>query len=719
MTRKRSTERLLTLAWICIASAHSLPGHPIPFDNSSGPLAVAILDATGNGDYTTLAQATAAFSGVAGGINRPWLLQLNDGYYVETEDSFLGQSFGPAGSLTIKPATGAHPVIEFTATITHVTFRGHIVLGVPADRNWWPDPANNSISKDAFTIDGSNTVGGTTRDLTFRSVINTPQYELLRLMGDNDGVVIKNLIIENSKSGNNVYACIGLGAIHSPAIGFRLPDDCLIQNCQLTALGSGPSSSGIFIFRSNGDIDSGLAIRNVRVLGNTIASRQRGVYISCVADATVAHNDITIQGLSPGYSHQGIFHYTANGATGWKQSIYGNRISITCPSNTSQNVIGIFLDVGDGVMSGTYYVYNNTIEEMNVIGLTSPADVRYRCISAANVRSHYYFLHNSIRMSPNPLITGALPNRVAGISIPLAMTTGSVTIRNNIIRGGSTGALAALISSASSNGFLADGNDLFPAESTNVGVLESDLDSPYKTFAEWQAGGYDPHGISLDPWVAATAYSGVWDSSLHFDGDPGPAYRGAPVGIRTDIDGMIRCATSPFIGADEPIFTPLSVLSGHGTPIPPVGVTNLQTGPLRIHTARVDSPVYENLTAWSCTGFTGTGVIPPQGTANSVAFVADTTESSTIVWHWRVSGYYLAVESEGGTVYVHGAASTGGYFQSDSTLSIEAVPEDGYQFLNWSGDLAGKLNSQTLLLDSPKTIRAHYLGPFAANWRVY
>jgi len=243
MIHTYSSVPLLGLVFLCIALAYPLSIQSAPFDDSSGSLAVATLDATGNGDYATLAQASAAFSGVVGGINRPWLLQINDGLYIETQDSFFGQSFGPSGSLTIKPASEAHPIIEFTANVAHETFRGHIVLGVPADRDWWPDSANNSISKDAFTIDGSNTPGGTTRDLTFRSSVNSPQWELLRLMGDNDGVVIKNLIITHAHTDYKIYVCIGLGAVNSPSIGDRIPDDCLIQNCQLTALGSGPSSN--------------------------------------------------------------------------------------------------------------------------------------------------------------------------------------------------------------------------------------------------------------------------------------------------------------------------------------------------------------------------------------------------------------------------------------------------------------------------------------------
>lgn len=704
-------------AWVVFAA----PVWAVPFDSSSGAPAVAILAAGGGGDYTTLAEASAAFSGVAGGIHRPWTLQINDGVYIEAEDSFFAQTFGPSGSLTIKPATGAQPVVDFIATATHLTYQGQIIFGAKGDANWY-DPANNAPSNNAFTIDGSNTVGGISRDLTLQSSVSSPQRQLVRVVGDNDGVVIKNLIVRKSDPSSTIYVCIGLGAVRLSALGDLTPDGCLIQNCELTAQGSGPSGFGVEAYNSNGFLSFGVAIDNVRVLDNTIVAKQRGVFLSRVASATVANNDITIQNGSSGlYSYQGIFHYNANGTVGWTQSIYNNVIDMTCPSYSGQGITGILLDAGDDTMYGTYHVFNNAIVNLTVTGLSSSSDVHCRGLVASNKRSNYSVLHNSIRLDLNPYINGATLHRVAGIAIPVPMATGSVTFKNNIVRCAQTGTYAAVISSASSNGLVFDGNDLFPATTPYVGVVVGAPGSPFATFADWQSAGYDPNGVSVDPIVPDPPAPGVWDSSLHFDGDPGVNYWGIPVGVARDIDGMIRSTTAPFRGADEPILTSLTVFSGHGEPVPPVGTTNLPTGPLTFYTAYVPSPATEGLSTWACTGFTGTGVVPAGGSTPSVSFVASSTTSSSLTWHWQLASHYLAIDSSSGTVYVDGVPSSGGFFPADATLSLEAVPDPGCEFAAWSGDLTGSSNPVSLLLDSPKAVTASYIrvNPVRGSWHLY
>jgi len=703
--------------WVVFAA----PVWAVPFDSSSGGPAIAILTADGGGDYTSLSEASAAFSGVAGGIHRPWTLQINDGVYIEGEDSFFAQSFGPSGWLTIKPAPGAQPVVDFIATASHLTYQGQIIFGAKGDANWY-DPANNAPSSNAFTIDGSNTVGGTSRDLTFQSSVNTPQRRLVRVVGDNDGVVIKNLVVNKSDPSPGIYACIGLGAVRVSALGDLTPDGCVIQNCQLTAQGGGPSGFGVEAYNSNGYLSLGVAIDNVQVLNNTILAKQRGVFLSRVGSATVANNDITIQNGSSGqYSYQGIFHYNAHGTLGWTQSIYNNVIDMTCPSSSGQGITGILLDAGDDTMYGTYHVFNNTIVNLTVTGLSSPSNVHCRGIVAGNKRSNYDVLHNSIRMGLNFYISGETLHRVAGIAIPLPMTTGNVTVKNNIVRTAQTGTYAAVISSASSNRLVLDGNDLFPATTPYVGIVEGALGSPFATFTEWQSAGYDPNGVSVDPTVPDPPAPGVWDSSLHFDGDPGVNYRTVPVGVARDIDGMIRSATAPFRGADEPILTPLTVFSEHGEPVPPVGTTHLPTGPLTFYTAYVPSPATEGLSAWGCTGFTGTGVVPAGGSTPSVGFVASSTVSSTLTWHWQIASHYLDIVSSSGTVHVDGVPSSGGFFPADATLSLEAIPAPGCEFTEWSGDVAGNSNPISLFLDSPKAVTASYIrsNPVCGDWRLY
>jgi len=48
-------------------------------------------------------------------------------------------------------------------------------------------------------------------------------------------------------------------------------------------------------------------------------------------------------------------------------------------------------------------------------------------------------------------------------------------------------------------------------------------------------------------------------------------------------------------------------------------------------------------------------------------------------------------------------------FQTNSNVRLEAIPEPGYHFANWGGDLTGSENPATVKLSSRKAITAHFL----------
>lgn len=51
-------------------------------------------------------------------------------------------------------------------------------------------------------------------------------------------------------------------------------------------------------------------------------------------------------------------------------------------------------------------------------------------------------------------------------------------------------------------------------------------------------------------------------------------------------------------------------------------------------------------------------------------------------------------------------------FDSDTHVSLEAVPAFGYVFNNWSGDLSGTTNPTAIKMDCDKSITAS----FSFNW---
>jgi len=539
-----------------------------PFDNSTGVAAVAILDGTGAGDYTTLAAASTAFNTVVGGINRAWTLQVNNGTYTEPTNSYFGNTFGIDGSLTIKPASGATPILNFTYIgAAPAGVIGHVVIGVTNGNA--PDTSNCFSSNSKYIIDGSNTPGGITRNMTWiagspTTALATPMNYVVTVFGNNDNVIVKNMDIEIYDT-SGAHAPIRWASGNVATLGGDiLPDGGLLQNCKLVAsyTGTGTHASGYGFATSVaiGTLTAGAVAGDLVIEKNEMYCKQRGIFLNAYGNITIRNNSIIMGGgTSTGYSYQGIFHFTANGNSGFVQNIYNNKINMTVPPViATYSACGILCDSGVGTppapdMDGTYNIYNNTLESITFNPAYSAAtDAGTYAISVNSVISDYIVEHNSFNIPSDAYLTGTTLGRIAGIRIPLAMTSGSVICGNNIIRmaqATTTPANVAVVFSANSLGLTFVGNDLVPTGGGGFGNIAG---TPYLNLASWQAAGYDSvvsGGQSVDP----TTTSPSWDSALHFLGYPVTGLGTvASSTILTDIDGDVRPATGAVPGADEP-----------------------------------------------------------------------------------------------------------------------------------------------------------------------
>jgi hypothetical protein len=75
----------------------------------------------------------------------------------------------------------------------------------------------------------------------------------------------------------------------------------------------------------------------------------------------------------------------------------------------------------------------------------------------------------------------------------------------------------------------------------------------------------------------------------------------------------------------------LTIISAHDDPTPSVGIRTYTSGSLV--TCRVSSPVTEDNSVWTCTGWTGTGSVPTSGTDTSTTFTI--SADSSITWNWK------------------------------------------------------------------------------------
>jgi hypothetical protein len=523
----------------------------MPFDSSSGGPAVATVGPNPSDDYPSLAAAAAAFSAVAPSINREWTLLIT-GDLTETQASYFGNTFGPNGKLIIRPAPSTQPVVTFTVPTAPPGIFGDLVIGITSGA--LPDSSNDRSSSDNYVIDGSNTPGGTTRDLTFiiPPTHNDPMLRVIRVWGDNHGVVIKNLNVYTYDNSGNSH-CIGLAGGQVGGVS-KAPKGTVIENCLLHAEPLG-SSTGFGLDSSSSANGNMIApdYMSVTVRNCVIEVKQRGVFLTGVNDALIENNDILVtSGTATTLTYAGIFPFSVVTGQYGQTIIRNNSVRLVNVPSTSANQggIGIFVDSGFNVQS--VEIYNNLIKELSLPDTGTPADLLYRGISIApNSGGVTSFLveHNSVNMDAENRVSAATAGRSAGISVPVAVpASGSLVIRNNIVVHREADGTAAGIYLADATNVTVEGNNIVsPRAIGRVGSTD------YLMLSDWQLGGFDvpaTGGQSVDPAGTTPA----WDADLHFAYKPiaGMGTVAAST-IPTDVDGNARPATGAVPGADEPV----------------------------------------------------------------------------------------------------------------------------------------------------------------------
>jgi len=69
----------------------------------------------------------------------------------------------------------------------------------------------------------------------------------------------------------------------------------------------------------------------------------------------------------------------------------------------------------------------------------------------------------------------------------------------------------------------------------------------------------------------------------------------------------------------------------------------------------------------------------------------------------KATNYTLTTNVDG-----NGTVSGGGSYTPDTNATIEAHPDQGYEFDYWSGDISGSSNPAIVLMNSDKTVTAHF-----------
>jgi hypothetical protein len=538
-------KRLLSVAGALLISCAAWA---IPFDNTTGPEAKCIVAASG-GDFTTLADAVASFNSVVGGINRPWILEIQSNT-TETTNPMMGNTFGAGGSVTIKPGAATQPVVTFTNTgaTGQPGFFAHFGIGVKD--TFLSNASNTFASNNKYVIDGSNTVGGTTRDLKFSVNLASTVNWVLGVIGDNDGVVIKNCIVymkdTSGSHGPIRWASIGVDAANGILTDLT-PDNGVVENCYLHSQDSAGVSGFIFqTSNAQGVLTPGTTIQNMQLLNNECYAKQRGFFLNGCGSFTIRGNRVDVGNatITSGYLMVPFFHLSSNSNVGWTGVIENNITSntLTGGSSTSYGLTEYDLSPTSGTM-----IIRNNIHRAPTFTAVAATDGNYRVFSCGSGVTTYNIEHNSVDWPASVAVSGATLGACAIVNAPTTFTAGALSVKNNCFRFGQAAANAFAYRVRDTPNVTINNNNVGIVGSANVGNMNL---TAYNTFGAWQGAGYDTPGQSVDP----TGTTPAWDATLHFASKPitGLATVASST-ILTDFDGNARPATGAVPGADEPV----------------------------------------------------------------------------------------------------------------------------------------------------------------------
>ncbi|MCG2793355.1 MAG: T9SS type A sorting domain-containing protein [Weeksellaceae bacterium] len=490
---------------------------------------------------------------------------------------------------TNEPSTA---LLNISTTYTSVVIKPSVPVTVTGAIN------TGSIIKilgSNVTIDGSATVGGTTKDLTVKNTSTSTPYVLL--MGANaaaktlTNVTIKNTTFVNgtNSAGYPVVLANGTGVaggffsnitfqnneVQTGMAGIYVVGKPAGNNAGLVITGNtfttgirnygaylegvsgGSTVSNNTITVSNSDIGTSSkvnyligvylanATNNADVYGNTITGFSNsststytiplGVYVNTGTSTSSKVHDNTISNFSTPSANSYYAGVTIAGATS-NVSVYSNKIAGL--QNTISANAGAGICLSSTAPGANVLVYNNFISDISGTGVTAQP----MGISVYNAGSGYKIYNNTVNLSTsNP---GEVGTSAALYVHSLVTAAGAIDARNNIFANNKTsGARYAIYSGAPKTVFNnLDYNDYY-ASGTALGYIAA---ADNTTLNDLQTGfGGNENSLNVMPTFASSTDLHLTAVNTELDNF------GTPLAdVTTDIDGEARTAT-PDMGADE------------------------------------------------------------------------------------------------------------------------------------------------------------------------
>jgi hypothetical protein len=462
-------------------------------------------------------------------------------------------------TITFKPYTGVTPTITFAQVADNVGLSGGWVIGL---KNLTTTSATNygatqNDSTQNIVIDGSNTAGGMTRDLTLKTDVGVSgNTNVIRIWGNANNIVIKNIV---AATGQSVSYAILITVRNSAVVGYLgdfVPDNIVIDNCDVTNT-FGSAGQGIAI--SNSGTPTAFPI-GIVFSNNKITARTRGILLNNAGNTDVIGNKISVTQTSTGNLSEGIFALAIGTSTS-VTNIVSNNIQILSTANVTAGSYGI-----EGIQissQGVYNVFNNVVTGFVFPNLAQGLFLGIDVTSATTNPITANIFNNSVYMANGSNTIGATPPTQTAFNLNLSGASGTrtVNVMNNIFANfeGDYATQAIRVASTNTATLLSNYNNLYSAGgSGTVGIFGA---TACATLADWKtASSQDANSVSGDPgFVSAT--------DLHINPTVFPASvvsnAGTPIGmVTTDIDGDLRSVSTPDIGADEYVASPIAPAAG-------------------------------------------------------------------------------------------------------------------------------------------------------------
>lgn len=425
-------------------------------------------------NFALLSEAVTAINtqGLAGDV----ILEITSDI-TEPDDIWLGINTG-SNTLTIKPQATLSPTITFTKT-TNSGLSGSIdgcfAIGSPTGVN------SNLVSTNNIIIDGSNTINGTTRDLSFIGPVTSNQKSVFRIFGNNDNIIIKNCIITNRSTSGSTTAPINVTNFNASSTNYT-PDNIIVQN---NTLNSVDGNGGLGITFSNSGTPT-IGMTGIVVSENTISHRgTRGIMCNYINDATLSGNQISANVQQSAGAAAGIWLATGTGAAG-TFNIFNNRFSSLSITNTTAGASNGYIAIDNQLAAPKIInVYNNFITGFSITASVSNSKLYgYRHVggSTSNVFNNTFVIPEMTNMSSfGTSFIAAIA--FATTATPEASPSGTMNIKNNIIVSNETSMKVWGIRRVGTSGtFISENNIIYAATNNNfVGFFNNadaaDLDA--------------------------------------------------------------------------------------------------------------------------------------------------------------------------------------------------------------------------------------------------